>query len=131
MGNIDAKRDIGNAQDYVEGMWMMLQHDTPDDYVLATGETHTIREMIEKTFARCGFEILWEGCGLNEVGYNAKTGQAMIFISEKYYRPTEVDVLQGDSTKAMITLGWEPKTSFDELINMMVDHDTKYAYAML
>ena len=131
MGNIDAKRDIGNAQDYVEGMWMMLQHDTPDDYVLATGETHTIREMIEKTFARCGFEILWEGCGLNEVGYNAKTGQAMIFISEKYYRPTEVDVLQGDSTKAMVTLGWEPKTSFDELINMMVDHDTRYAYAML
>ena len=131
MGNIDAKRDIGNAVDYVEGMWMMLQHDVPGDYVLATGETHTIREMIEKAFARCGFEIRWEGCGINEVGYNAKTGQAMIFISDKYYRPTEVDVLQGDATKAMVTLGWEPKTTFDELINMMVDYDTRYMYTIL
>lgn len=131
MGNIDAKRDLGNAVDYVEGMWMMLQHDVPDDYVLSTGETHTIREMIEKAFARCGFEIMWEGYGVNEIGYNAITGQAMIFINDKYYRPTEVDVLQGDSTKARTILGWEPKTSFDELINMMVDYDTRYMYTII
>ena len=125
MGNIDAMRDIGNAEDYVEGMWRMLQHDVADDYVLSTNETHTVREMIEKSFGLCGFKIKWEGSGVNEIGYNEKTGQAMVFISEKYYRPAEVDILLGDSTKARTILGWSPKTSFDELIKMMVDHDTK------
>ena len=124
MGNIDSMRDLGNAEDYVEGMWMMLQADEPDDYVLSTNETHSVREMIEKAFAMRGFDIKWEGCGVNEIGYNEKTGQALIFIDEKYYRPTEVETLLGDSTKARNILGWEPKTSFNKLIEMMVKHDT-------
>ena len=124
MGNIDSMRDLGNAEDYVEGMWRMLQADEPDDYVLSTDETHSVREMIEVAFGMRGFDIKWEGCGINEIGYNAKTGQALIFIDEKYYRPTEVEVLHGDSTKARNILGWEPKTSFKTLIEMMVNHDT-------
>ena len=124
MGNIDSMRDLGNAEDYVEGMWLMLQADEPDDYVLSTNETHSVREMIEVAFGMNGFDIKWEGCGVNEIGYNAKTGQALIFIDEKYYRPTEVEVLLGDSTKARNILGWEPKTSFKTLIEMMVKHDT-------
>lgn len=125
MGNIDSKRDLGNAEDYVEGMWLMLQADEPDDYVLSTNETHSVREMIEIAFGMCGFDIKWDGSGVNEIGYNAKTGQALIFIDEKYYRPTEVEVLHGDSTKARNILGWEPKTSFVKLIEMMVKHDTQ------
>ncbi len=124
LGNIDAMRDLGNAEDYVEGMWLMLQHDTPDDYVLSTNETHSVREMVEKAFALCGFNIKWVGVGINEIGYDEKTGLALIFISDIYYRPTEVDILLGDSTKACAILGWEPKTSFDKLIEMMVHHDT-------
>jgi GDPmannose 4,6-dehydratase len=124
MGNIDSMRDLGNAEDYVEGMWLMLQADEPDDYVLSTNETHSVREMIEVAFGMCGFDIKWEGCGVNEIGYNSKTGQALIFIDEKYYRPTEVEVLLGDSTKARNILGWEPKTSFKALIETMVKHDT-------
>ena len=124
MGNIDSMRDLGNAEDYVEGMWRMLQADEPDDYVLSTDETHSVREMIEVAFGMRGFDIKWEGCGINEIGYNAKTGQALIFIDEKYYRPTEVEVLHGDSTKARNILGWEPKTSFKTLIEMMVNYDT-------
>lgn len=127
MGNIDAMRDIGSAEDYVEGMWLMLQHDVPDDYVLSTDETHSVREIIEKAFGMCGFKIKWEGRGVNEIGYNEKTGQAMIFISEKYYRPSEVELLWGDSTKARTVLGWKPKTSFYELIRKMVENDTKCA----
>ena len=124
MGNIDSMRDLGNAEDYVEGMWRMLQADEPDDYVLSTDETHSVREMIEVAFGMRGFDIKWEGCGVNEIGYNSKTGQALIFIDEKYYRPTEVEVLHGDSTKARNILGWEPKTSFKTLIEMMVNYDT-------
>ena len=124
MGNIDSMRDLGNAEDYVEGMWLMLQADEPDDYVLSTNETHSVREMIEVAFGMSGFDIEWEGCGVNEIGYNKRTGQALIFIDEKYYRPTEVEVLHGDSTKARNILGWEPKTSFKKLIEMMVKHDT-------
>lgn len=127
MGNIDAMRDIGSAEDYVEGMWLMLQHDVPDDYILSTDETHSVREIIEKAFGMCGFKIKWEGRGVNEIGYNEKTGQAMIFISEKYYRPSEVELLWGDSTKARTVLGWKPKTSFYELIRTMVENDTKCA----
>jgi GDPmannose 4,6-dehydratase len=127
MGNIDAMRDIGSAEDYVEGMWLMLQHDVPDDYVLSTDETHSVREIIEKSFGMCGFKIKWEGSGVNEIGYNENTGQAMIFISEKYYRPSEVELLWGDSTKARTVLGWKPKTSFYELIRTMVENDTKCA----
>jgi GDPmannose 4,6-dehydratase len=123
MGNIDSKRDIGNAKDYVEGMWLMLQHDTPDDYVLSTNETYSIREIIEKAFSMRGFHIKWQGTGVNEIGYDEKTKRALIFIDEKYYRPTEVDLLLGDSTKARTVLKWNPKTSFDELLRMMVDED--------
>ena len=126
MGNIDAMRDIGSAKDYVEGMWLMLQHDVPDDYVLSMDETHSVREIIEKAFGMCGFKIKWDGSGINEVGYNEKTGQAMIYMSEKYYRPSEVDILWGDSTKARTVLGWNPKTSFHDLIKIMVENDTKY-----
>jgi len=131
LGNIDAMRDLGNAEDYVEGMWRMLQHDVPDDYVLSTNETHTVREMVEKAFGMCGFNIKWEGSGVDEIGYNEKTGQAMIFISEKYYRPSEVDILWGDSTKAETVLGWKPKTSFNELIRLMVENDTKHLMYIL
>jgi len=102
----------------------MLQHDIPDDYVLSTNESHSVREIIEKAFKLCGVVIKWEGYGVNEIGYNEKTGQALIFINEKYYRPAEVDVLLGDSTKARTILGWQPKTSFDQLIEMMIKQDT-------
>jgi GDPmannose 4,6-dehydratase len=123
MGNINAKRDWGNAKDYVEGMWLMLQQDVPDDYVLATGETHTIREFIEKAFKLRGFNIKWKGENENEIGYDEETGRELIFIDKKYYRPTEVDILIGDPSKAKEKLGWQSKTSFDELIKMMVDTD--------
>jgi GDPmannose 4,6-dehydratase len=123
MGNLDAKRDWGNAKDYVEGMWLMLQQDSPDDYVLATGETHTIREFIEKAFRLKGFEIKWKGEGEDEIGYDEISGRELIFIDKKYYRPTEVDILIGDATKAKEKLGWTSKTSFDELIKIMVEHD--------
>lgn len=123
MGNLDSLRDWGHAKDYVEGMWRMLQHDVPDDYVLATGEMHSVREFIEKTFVYGGFDIKWRGEGENEVGYDAKTGRDLIFVSSKYFRPAEVDQLLGDSTKARSVLGWEPKVSFDELIKEMVHYD--------
>ena len=123
MGNINSKRDWGSAKDYVEGMWMILQHNKPDDFVLATGETHTIKEFIEKSFALRGFNIKWKGEGVDEIGYDDNTGRELIFIDPKYFRPSEVDVLLGDPTKANTILGWKPKTSFEELIKEMVDHD--------
>jgi GDPmannose 4,6-dehydratase len=123
MGNINSKRDWGSAKDYVEGMWMILQHNEPDDFVLATGETHTIREFIEKSFALRGFDIKWKGEGVDEIGYDENTGKELIFIDPKYFRPTEVDVLLGDPTKANNVLGWTPRTSFEELIKEMVDYD--------
>jgi len=123
MGNINSKRDWGSAKDYVEGMWMILQHNKPDDFVLATGETHTIKEFIEKSFALRGFNIKWKGEGVDEIGYDDNTGRELIFIDPKYFRPSEVDVLLGDPTKANTILGWKPKTSFEELIKEMVEHD--------
>ena len=125
LGNIDAKRDWGHAKDYVEGMWRMLQADTPDDYVLSTNETHSVREFIEKAFKLRGFIIKWTGEGVNEIGYDETTKRELIFISEKYYRPTEVEILLGDSTKVRNALGWKPSYSFDELIEEMVDTDCK------
>jgi len=125
MGNIDSLRDWGNAQDYVEGMWMMLQHDTPDDFVLATGEMHSIKEFIELAFSLVGFNIKWRGVGVDEVGYDTNTGKELIFIDEKYFRPAEVEQLLGDPTKANTVLGWKAKTTFNELVKLMVDNDCK------
>ena len=123
MGNIDAKRDWGHAKDYVEGMWRMLQADKPDDYVLSTNEYHTVREFIEKAFKLKNFDIKWKGKGINEIGYDSKTGKELIFISENYFRPSEVDELLGDSTKARKLLQWEQKYSFDDLVKEMVFDD--------
>lgn len=123
MGNIDAKRDWGHAKDYVEGMWRMLQADTPEDYVLSTNEFHSVREFIEKAFALKGLDIQWKGEGLNEIGFDQKTGRELIFISDKYFRPAEVEELLGDSTKARDELKWKPDTSFDSLVEEMVMHD--------
>ena len=123
LGNIDAKRDWGHARDYVEGMWLMLQQDKPDDFVLSTNEFHTVREFVEKAFGLKGFDIKWKGEGINEIGYDANTGRELIFISEKYFRPAEVDELLGDSSKAKRVLGWHARTSFDDLVKEMVESD--------
>ena len=123
LGNLDAKRDWGHARDYVKGMWLMLQQDQPDDYVLSTNEFHSVREFVEKSFALRGIDIRWKGKGLTEIGYDAHTGRELIFVSEKYFRPAEVEELLGDSTKARTNLGWVPTTSFDELVCEMVDAD--------
>jgi GDPmannose 4,6-dehydratase len=124
LGNLDAKRDWGHAKDYVYGMWLMLQANEPDDYVLATGKTHSVREFVEKAFAFKDIDIKWKGSGVNEIGYDEKTGKEYIFVSEKYFRPAEVDYLLGCSDKAKKKLGWEATTSFDELVKEMVDHDS-------
>ena len=123
LGNINSLRDWGHAKDYVRGMWLILQQDKPDDYVLSTNEYHSVREFVEKSFRLKGFDIKWKGEGINEVGYDEKTGRELIFVSEKYFRPAEVDELLGDSTKARTELGWEPEYSFDQIIEEMVDHD--------
>ena len=123
MGNIDSLRDWGHAKDYVKGMWMMLQVDDPDDFVLSTGEFHTVREFIEKAFALRGFQIAWRGEGVDEVGYDVNTGRELIVINERYFRPAEVDRLLGDSSKARNVLGWTSETSFEELIQDMVNND--------
>ena len=125
LGNLDAKRDWGHAKDYVEGMWRILQHDHPEDFVLSTNEYHSVREFVEKAFALKGFQISWKGEGTNEIGYDTKTGRELIFVSEKYYRPAEVEELLGDSSKARSQLGWIPKYTFDELVKEMVDEDCK------
>jgi GDPmannose 4,6-dehydratase len=123
LGNIDSLRDWGHAKDYVYGMWLILQNDKPDDYVLSTNEYHSVREFVEKTFALKGFSIKWKGEGINEIGYDEITGRELIFISEKYFRPAEVDELLGDSTKARNELGWKLEYSFDDLVKEMVDYD--------
>ena len=125
MGNIDAKRDWGHAKDYVEGMWLMLQADKPDDFVLSTNEFHSVREFIEKAFQLKGFNIKWKGKGLTEIGYDDKTGRELIVISEKYFRPCEVDELLGDNSKAKKILKWKPKYNFEQLVNEMVEKDCK------
>ena len=120
LGNIEAKRDWGHARDYVYGMWLMLQQDKADDYVLATNEYHSVREFVECSFNEKGIELLWKGEGINEVGYDKNTGKEYVFISEKYYRPTEVEELLGDASKAKRELGWTPKITFNELVKEMV-----------
>lgn len=123
VGNLDAKRDWGHAKDYVEGMWLMLQHHTPDDYVLATGETHSVRFFIEQAFACVGIEIEWKGKGEDEKGFNRKTGEPLIEVDSRYYRPTEVDLLVGDPSKAREELGWKHRYDIDALISEMVEAD--------
>lgn len=123
LGNLDAKRDWGYAKDYVEGMWWMLQQETPDDYILATNETHTVREFIEESCRVLGIDLEWQGEGVNEKGVDKKTGKAIIEIDPKYFRPAEVDLLIGDYSKAKEKLGWIPKTTFKDLVKIMVDAD--------
>jgi GDPmannose 4,6-dehydratase len=123
LGNLSARRDWGHARDYVEGMWLMLQQPEPDDYVLATGEEHSVREFVEKAFACVGREIKWRGSGLAEKGVDARDGRVLIEIDERYFRPTETDALLGDPSKARQKLGWRHKVTFDELVREMVDAD--------
>lgn len=124
LGNLNSLRDWGYAKDYVECMWLMLQHDTPEDFVIATGEYHTVREFATLAFKEAGIEIRWEGEGIDEKGYDAATGRELIAVDPKYFRPAEVEQLLGDPTKAKTLLGWNPrKTSFSELVKIMVRHD--------
>jgi GDPmannose 4,6-dehydratase len=123
IGNLDAKRDWGHARDYVEGMWRILQQDEPDDYVLATGETHSVRELVELAFACVDREILWQGEGADEVGVDDRTGKELVRVDPRYFRPTEVDLLLGDPSKAHRKLGWRHRTSFAELVREMVEAD--------
>ena len=125
LGNLDAQRDWGHSRDYVYGMYLMLQQDKPDDYVLSTNEYHSVREFVEKAFALKGFDIKWKGTGIDEIGYDNNTGRELIFISEKYFRPAEVEELLGDSTKARNELGWKPICTFDDLVAEMVENDCK------
>jgi GDPmannose 4,6-dehydratase len=127
IGNLDARRDWGYAADYVEAMWLMLQQETPDDYVIATGVSHSVRELCELAFAKGGFEIGWEGRGVDEKGIDRATGRVLIEIDPRYFRPSEVDDLCGDYAKARNELGWEPRTSFEELIALMVESDLALA----
>lgn len=128
LGNLDSKRDWGYAKDYVECMWMILQHDTPEDFVIATGEQHTVRDFTEKAFAANGIELRWDGEGLNEKGYDKATGKMLVCVNPAWFRPTDVDNLWGDPTKAKTVLGWNPqKTSYAELVCIMAEHDRMLA----
>jgi GDPmannose 4,6-dehydratase len=127
LGNIDAKRDWGYAPEYVEGMWRILQADKPDDFVLATNETHSIREFIEEAFMNLGEEIIWKGKGVDETGMIKSSGKEVIRIDPRYFRPTEVDLLVGNPAKAMEMLGWKPKTTFRELVKIMIESDFEKA----
>ena len=123
LGNLDAKRDWGHAKDYVEGMWRILQQDKPADFVLSMNETHTVREFVELAFAELGYEIEWQGEGVNEKGIDKKSGRVLVEVDPRYFRPAEVELLWGDSTKARTELGWEPKYSFMDLVKEMVQSD--------
>lgn len=123
LGNMDAKRDWGYAPEFVEAMWRMMQQDTPDDFVIATGETHTVREFVDKAFAEVGETIEWTGKGVDEVGHRSSDGKLLVSVDPRYFRPTEVELLLGDPTKARETLGWEPTTKFAELVGIMVRAD--------
>lgn len=125
LGNLNASRDWGYAGDYVEAMWLMLQQDKPDDFVIATGETHTVREFVERAFACVGIQIEWKGEGVHEVGINTADGRTLVCIDPRYFRPTEVDLLIGDASKAKEVLGWTPKVKFPELVRYMVEEDMK------
>ena len=123
LGNMNSKRDWGYAKDYVKMMWMMLQHDTPEDFVIATGETHTVREFVEAAFSHVDIEIEWKGEGVDEKGIDKDSGKVLVEVDPKYFRPTEVDLLIGDPSKAKEELGWEPEVKFRELVQLMVQSD--------
>jgi len=125
LGNLDARRDWGHARDYVEGMWMALQHHEPDDFVLATGESHTVREFVDQAFSWTGVEVAWTGKGVDERGIDVATGKNIVVVDPLYFRPTEVDFLRGDASKATALLGWAPKTRFEDLVKEMVEADCK------
>lgn len=128
LGNLDSLRDWGYAKDYVECMWLILQHDVPEDFVIATGVQHTVRDFTERAFKNVGIELRWEGHGVDEKGYDRKTGKMLVCVNPKWFRPTDVDNLLGDPTKARTLLGWEPqKTSYEELIRIMTEHDYRLA----
>jgi len=126
LGNLNAKRDWGHARDYIKAMWMMLQRPEPEDFVIGTGETHEVREFVEKAFACIGIKISWKGEGLDEVGYDSATGKELVKVDPRYFRPTEVEFLLSDPTKATQVLGWKPDTSFDELVREMVEKDIEF-----
>lgn len=123
LGNLDAKRDWGYAPDYVKAMWLMLQQEQPDDYVVATGETHSVKEFVELAFKEAGIELEWRGEGINEKGYDKLTNKAVVHIDPKYFRPAEVDLLIGDASKAKEKLGWTPSVTFEDLVKIMVSHE--------
>jgi len=125
LGNLDAKRDWGYAPEYVEGMWLMLQQKEPEDFILATGETHTVREFVEKAAKVAGFDLIWEGEGVNTKGIDKKTGKTIVEVSPEFYRPAEVDILIGNPEKAKKKLGWAPKTKFEDLVNIMMEADLR------
>lgn len=125
IGNLDAQRDWGYAAEYVEAMWLMLQQKAADDFVIATGECHTVREFVEVAFQHAGFQIVWEGKGVEEVGKDRKTGKILVKISPEFFRPAEVDLLKGDCSKAKRLLGWEPKTKFAKLAELMMSEELK------
>jgi GDPmannose 4,6-dehydratase len=125
LGNLDAQRDWGYAGDYVEAMWLILQQEEPDDFVIATGETHSVREFVERAFAAAGITIAWQGSGLDEKAYDVNTGKVVVEIEPRYFRPTDVDLLRGDSTKAQQKLGWKPRVTFEALVRLMVAADLK------
>lgn len=128
LGNLDSLRDWGYAKDYVECMWLILQHDTPEDFVIATGEQHTVRDFTEKAFRYAGIDIRWEGKGIDEKGYDAQTGKLLVSVNPQWFRPTDVDNLWGDPTKAKTVLGWNPqKTSYEELVKIMTLNDLELA----
>lgn len=126
LGNLDAKRDWGYAKDYVEAMWLMLQQDTPEDLVIATGRTSSVREFVELAFRTIGVELVWKGTGAEEKGHDARTGKLLVEVDPRYFRPAEVELLWGDPRKAEARLGWKPKTGLEELVRIMVDYDLKY-----
>ena len=127
LGNLNALRDWGYAKDYVECMWLMLKHDTPEDFVIATGEYHSVREFCTLAFCEAGIELRWEGQGIEEKGIDVQTGRTLVEVDPKYFRPAEVEQLLGDPTKAKTLLGWNPQqTSFEELVRIMVRHDMRF-----
>jgi GDPmannose 4,6-dehydratase len=125
VGNLDSKRDWGYAPEYVKAMWLMLQQPEPDDYVIATGETHSVREFIEHAFRHAGFDLIWDGKGIEEKGIDRKTGRVLVEVSPEFFRPAEVDILIGDASKAKERLGWSPQTRFEDLVRLMVEADLR------